>query len=172
MLAKRKALTKDEAQKACRKIVAALLSREEIKNAGTVMMYLPIKNEVDVTELIRIFGEEKRTVVPVSDTDTCTIIPAYISADEIFRTGAYGIKEPLKINEAKPEDIDVIIVPGAVFNKKRFRIGYGKGYYDRFLGRCKAKTIGVAYDFQITDDEFAEAHDIPVDTIITEKRVI
>jgi len=74
-------------------------------------------------------------------------------------------------------DIDLVIVPGVVFDKSGHRIGYGHGYYDRFLDNLEkinknAVKVGLAYDFQIADKVPIEKHDVPVDKIVTEKRII
>ena len=78
------------------------------------------------------------------------------------------------LKKANIEDIDLIIVPGVVFDKHCNRIGFGAGYYDRFLSK-RAKntpTIGIAYDYQIIDKISIGEYDVPLDFIITEKRII
>ncbi|TAN63672.1 5-formyltetrahydrofolate cyclo-ligase [bacterium] len=88
--------------------------------------------------------------------------------------GSYDILEPsANEEEAKPETLDLIIVPGVAFDTNGGRIGYGKGYYDKALANAKCPIIALAYDFQVLNERLpAEPHDIPVTAIITEKRVI
>ena len=69
-----------------------------------------------------------------------------------------------------PDEIELVIVPGLAFDPKGYRIGYGAGYYDRFLPECKkALFIAIAYEMQIVEDTFPSSWDVPVDGIITEK---
>jgi len=71
------------------------------------------------------------------------------------------------------EEIDLVIVPGVVFDKNLNRIGFGKGYYDKILNRLKpsAKKVALAHDFQVLEDIPAEEHDVKMDMIITEKNI-
>ena len=71
-----------------------------------------------------------------------------------------------------PKEIDLIIVPGIVFDLRGFRIGYGEGYYDRLLKSAGVPKIGLAYEFQMRDKLPKESHDVCVDKIITENRII
>jgi 5-formyltetrahydrofolate cyclo-ligase len=86
--------------------------------------------------------------------------------------GAYGILEPVSIKKAEVSDIDLIIVPGIAFDINGGRCGFGKGYYDRLLCESKAKKIGLCYDFQLVREIETDEHDIPMDMIITERRII
>lgn len=70
------------------------------------------------------------------------------------------------------ESIDLLIVPGVVFTESGYRIGFGGGYYDRYLSGFNGNTLSLAFDFQLTGELPVESHDIPVDGIITEKRTI
>lgn len=86
-----------------------------------------------------------------------------------------GILEPIDDSiVVKKEDIDLIIVPGTVFDREFNRIGYGGGYYDRYLEDIAYKNnkVVLAYDFQIIDKIESEEHDIKMDLIITDKEVI
>jgi len=77
------------------------------------------------------------------------------------------------VREISSEEIDVVLVPGLIFREDGFRIGYGGGYYDRFLRDAKSVVkIGLCYEMQIYEDIPVDIYDIPVDYIITEKRII
>ena len=76
-------------------------------------------------------------------------------------------KETIEIN-----DLDLIVIPGLAYNKKGYRLGRGKGYYDRALEKFSGLKIGLIYDDLLLDDEFQEDHDLKVDILITEKRVV
>ena len=83
------------------------------------------------------------------------------------------ILEPHKdCQKIAPEKIDLIIVPGIAFDKQKNRIGYGDGFYDRLLKKTKCPTIALAYEFQIVHNIPGEKHDVKVDQIITEKRIL
>ena len=81
----------------------------------------------------------------------------------------FGIKEPGE--NSKTLNPEIILVPILGFNAKKFRIGYGGGYYDRTFENSRALKVGVAYAVQEIKESFEEAHDIPLDMIITEKRI-
>lgn len=96
------------------------------------------------------------------------------SIDEL-KKNSMGILEPIDdSNYIEKENIDLIVVPGVVFDKECNRIGYGGGYYDRYLKDIKSKEnkIALAYDLQIVDKIESEVHDIKVDYIITNTRAL
>jgi len=84
------------------------------------------------------------------------------------------LQEPIEAQTEAigPESLDLLIVPGVVFTQSGYRIGFGGGYYDRYLSGFSGHTRSLAFDFQLADELPVESHDIPVDGIITEKRII
>jgi len=134
----------------------------EFQNAKRVMIYLPFRNEVDTGYLI---SSDKQYALPVIDNDRLLICE--YSQDLI--KNKYGIFEP---RDRKEVPVDLIIIPGLAFDMARNRLGYGKGHYDRLLSEMKVPTVALAYDFQIVDQLPAEEHDIKMDKIVTEKRII
>ncbi|MGC9045874.1 MAG: 5-formyltetrahydrofolate cyclo-ligase [Thermodesulfovibrio sp.] len=86
--------------------------------------------------------------------------------------GYKSILEPCNAQKAQIDDIEVIAVPGLAFDKNCFRIGYGGGFYDRLLSKKKGLAAGLAYEEQVLDQLPLESHDIKVDLIITDERVI
>ena len=96
-----------------------------------------------------------------------------LSFDEL-EPGYYGILTPKKefIRYIDPKEIDLIIVPGAAFDRQGYRVGFGGGYYDRFLTDLNCMKISIAFGLQIVDKVPREGHDLPVDMIITEKETI
>jgi len=142
------------------------------------------------------FGSEVRTQICISkalDKELNVIVPVCIKTKneqglvrEILPSrlldpkselaeGTFGVLEP-KIEFRRPfspEEIDLVVVPGVAFDERCYRIGYGAGYYDRFLPRCtKALSVALAYEMQIVTDAFPASWDVPVNCIITEKRMI
>lgn len=173
MKERRRALTDCEIVEKSAAIQKKLFSVPEFINAKTVMTYISAFREVSTDGIInRLFECKKSVAVPVSDTNSITITPSYISSTAELVRGAYGIKEPSVIRECALSDIDIIIVPGIAFDVRKNRMGFGKGYYDRLLYGSDAIKIGLCYDFQLLDTIPYDKHDIPMDIIITEKRII
>ena len=140
-----------------------------LKKANTVMCYIAAFNEPRTADIIRqLYAAGKRIVVPVSDASTCTIHPSYLSSPDRLKKGEYGIPEPLEYIPAEIEDIDISIIPGIAFDKSGMRIGFGMGYYDRFLSDFKGTKIGLCYELQLYDSIPHDSHDVPMDIIITE----
>lgn len=155
-------------------ILRKLLNLPEFQHARTVLLYLPIHGEVDLSGLFEDKNNRlnKKFILPrIKDEETLHLY--YVSDLNDVEVGHYKILEPkTHLKQAKPEEIDLAIVPGVVFAKNGHRIGYGKGFYDRLLKKIKAQKIGVAYDFQIVENIAGEIHDTPMDLIITEQKTI
>lgn len=133
----------------------------EYKNARTVMLYMPILNEADITALIK---DEKTFLVPVTDGDE--IYSALVTGE--FENGKFNVPEPCTKEAFDKSKIDLVIVPGVAFDKKFNRMGYGKGYYDRFLKDMNVFKIGVCHSFQLIAEISAQEHDVKMDMIVTE----
>lgn len=170
MRTKRRNLAKDYIKNSSKSITEKVCPI--LKNSSTVMVYLSAFNEPDTTDIIKYLEYNKiKTVVPMSNTDTHTMSLSYISDLDELQRGAYKILEPMSPVEANPNDIDVVLVPGIAFSKTGDRLGFGKGYYDKFLADFTGSKIGICYDFQVLDDIPSFPHDIKMDAIITEKRI-
>lgn len=161
-----------EGEKAQRSYLSCInvLNTEEFKNAKTVMIYKPMKNECDPT-LIESAAREtgKKVVYPLCIND-CEIKALAPSSESDFKKGAYGIWEPIeeKSEEIKFEDIDLVIVPGIAFDNNLARLGRGGGYYDRFLHKCtKAFKMGFAFYEQIVESVPCEPTDVKLDKLVT-----
>lgn len=148
--------------------IKKLLSRDD----KVIMFYVPINNEVDLLPMVRELFLAKKTILFPKLINKDNIVP-YIIYDLFFdfKPGAYNIPEP--DTDAYMGTIDVVFVPGVVFDKNGFRIGYGKGYFDRFLSHVNYKrAVGVAYDFQVEESIPHTASDFPCDLIVTTQGVI
>lgn len=160
------------------KITDKLLSMDCIKNSKTIMLYLDFNNEVQTTELInKLICLNKVVATPITIIDKRELDPRQITdLKNGIKIGTYGIREPKE--ECSPrinlEDIDVIVVPAVAYDKNCYRLGYGGGFYDRFLQKLRNDciTIGIAFDLQIFDSIPKESHDAQLDFIITESRII
>jgi 5-formyltetrahydrofolate cyclo-ligase len=145
----------------------------DFKNAKTILFYASFNGEVDTFAMMAKAKEMKKNVVlPITLMREEKIIPVLTDnfAKEL-ESGPYGIKQPRYNKEKvlKAKDIDAVIVPAVAFDKKNYRLGRGKGFYDRFLADISEKTvsIGLAFDFQVVDDLPHEEHDIRVNHVIT-----
>jgi 5-formyltetrahydrofolate cyclo-ligase len=157
------------------KIINKLLKLELFNNAKTIMCYTNFKNEVITSEFIKYCLKiEKKVCLPKVNGDI--LIPYYINDfEKDLVKGSFGILEPISQNKkAELEDIDLVIVPGVVFDDFKNRIGFGKGFYDKFLINLDKRCfkIGLAFSFQILKSIPSTEYDIPMDLIITEKNII
>lgn len=168
----RRTLSDDFIHSASTEITNKIIGSNAVLNAKTVMVYLSAFNEPNTFDLIsRLLSSGTNICVPVTDINTHTITPCYLKSLDTLKRGAYGIYEPCDIISVPTDDIDTVLVPGIGFDKQGNRLGFGKGYYDRFLKSFCGTKIGVCYDFQITNLLPVSAHDIKMDFIITEKRI-
>ena len=172
ILKKRKSLSEDEV------ISLSSLICEEVKKIDieffgtTVFAYKSFQNEIETQELIEYFlSNNVRVCVPVI-IDHNEIIAKTVQPTCNYCVNSFGILEPEMTDVVTMEDINTILVPGIAFDLDLNRIGFGKGYYDNFLSKCFGKKIALAYDFQVMKSIPSEDHDIKMDMIITEKRII
>jgi 5-formyltetrahydrofolate cyclo-ligase len=148
----------------------------EYKKANTILFYISYKKEVDTHDMIKksiLIG--KNVIVPISDTKNKKLILSKLNNWENLGISTYNILEPKEeyINETSIENIDLIIVPGIGFDIQGYRIGHGLGYFDKLLNKSiKSNIIGIAFEQQIIKKIPIEKHDISVEKIITEKRII
>jgi len=178
ILKKRQALSADEVVDKSSAIIKKLLDMDIYKQAATVMAYLDFRNEVKTGELVKsALAAGKRLAVPVTDVANKRLIPSLIENYPFdIAPGTWGIPEPKpgRIRPVDPLAIDLVVVPGVAFDIYGNRIGYGGGYYDRFLPRAKpgVVTLAPAYEFQVRDWIGRGKYDWPVDYIVTEERII
>ncbi len=169
----RKALSHEQITGMSEKITAHVTASAAYKNSRCICVYIAAFNEPRTIPLIKAaLADGKRICIPVSDTDTFTLTLSYIEKTDELISGAYGIPEPETIDIADPADVDLILVPGIVFDENGSRIGFGKGFYDRLLAGTASTKIGICYSFQICGGISADTHDIPMDMLATEKGVI
>src|SRR3989338_5477412 len=170
---KRNALTEAEVKEKSRMIAERIRNFALFQNAQVIGAYAAIHNEVDLREVLQDQLGGKKIAFPIIVRNTLLYF-SISSYQQQLRRGSYDILEPDSsiCPTAAKSDLDIIFVPGLVFDTQGNRLGYGKGYYDRFLQGIPAVKIGIAYDFQIVQTINSEEHDIPMNFIITEKRII
>ena len=160
-----------------RRIAEALSELSAYRKARTVMLYVSFGSEVNTEQMIKsAVSEGKKVVVPFLGKTKEEIKAAKISSakNDLVR-GAFGIKEPKPrlCREIPHRKIDLVVVPAVVFDKACHRVGYGKGYYDKWLKKIPLKSrIGIAFDTQLIEKIPRCKNDVPVSMVITDKRTI
>ena len=155
-------------------IIDKIVNTDIYKQSKVVFIYMDFNKEVMTSQLIkRMLSEKKRVVIPYTDKINTELIPSEITKQADLKLNSFGYYEPVSIMPVDPEEIDLVIVPGVVFDKQLNRIGFGKGYYDKILIKLKpsAVKIAVAHEFQVFELIPTEEHDIKMDMIITEKSI-
>jgi 5-formyltetrahydrofolate cyclo-ligase len=140
--------------------------------ANVLMFYAPFKGEVDLLSLAKwCLKLGKRVVFPrVLGKE---IVPLEVFSLKELSPGHCSILEPPYEPSRVVREVDIVFVPGIAFDRNCFRIGYGGGFYDRFLARWQIEAkIGICFDFQVVERIPVDSHDIPVDLVVTEKREI
>jgi 5-formyltetrahydrofolate cyclo-ligase len=154
-----------------------LFSLPEFINANTVFFYASFRSEVETLSIIKeSIKMGKKIVLPKVDKERHRLKLHEIKDISELSPGYMGIPEPSPFNErlVTLDNIDLVIIPGAAFDFSGNRLGYGGGYYDILLSENTRKVpiIALAYEEQLVDSIPSEKHDVKVDIIVTDKRVI
>ncbi len=179
MLEKRGALTPEERASASDRIVKQILASEQYRNAHAVFSFVPFRGEVEVEPIIEsCWQEQKKVYVPKVDVKSREMQLYAMESWDDLELGHYGIREPrttcVRYDSSQGDRIDLILMPGVAFDREKGRLGYGAGYYDRFLSRIEYKPylLAPAYAMQIVDQVPVEEWDTPIHAIVTEKEWI
>ena len=146
----------------------------EFATAGTVMAYMSMGSEFDTSTLVdAVLARGARLVLPRVDRASKTLALYQVEdLQDSLQAGVWGIREPdpRRCREAALAEVDCILMPGAVFDRERHRLGYGGGFYDKLLARPerRAATIAVAFVEQLVPAVPVEAHDMPVDILVSD----
>lgn len=161
----RRLLTAEQVAEMSARIVAQIEQMSAFRDARTVLIYYPIHHEVDVRPLLAKYEGQKTFLFPVTHRTSMEVRP--YAGEDMMNKGRFGIPEPQ--TETYKGPIDVIIVPGVVFDHHCHRIGRGGGYYDKFLSQHPlAKKIGVCYDFQLKKHTIPHSwRDRKMDRVVT-----
>ena len=156
-----------------RQIQERLIAEDVFAKARTVALYSPVCNEV-ATGLVaeKALECDKTLVYPRVNKDNLEFIVVR-SPDELS-AGTFGVLEPVGHEAVKLSDLELVVVPGVVFDKRGHRLGYGRGYYDRALTRCSKECakVGFAYDFQLVEKLPSAEHDMELSMLITEGKIL
>ncbi len=147
-------------------IYQKVINNKDILSSKTLLIYISINNEVDTIKIINYFLNTKNIAVPkIIDND---MFFCYVTNLNELTSGKYNIPEPTNENIVTDFDNAICIVPGICYDKKNYRVGYGKGYYDRFLSKNKIKTIGLCYKECMIEKIDNDKYDYKIDEVITE----
>ena len=179
-LARRDGLSSDEQKLKSRLIIKELTQLTFFQSATRIFTYVNFRSEVATWPLIDLMlAHGKQVVVPVTLVKEKELLPVFITnPKQELAPGYCSIPEPVAAIREKqqvlPASIDLILLPGSVFDERGGRMGYGGGYYDRFvsLKAPQAMRIGLAYELQVVRRAPLQDHDELMDMIVTEKRII
>lgn len=151
-------------------ICVRLLELAPLRQSQRIMVFAAIDNEVDLSSYIsRLQKNGKNIFMPRTGKDGNLEVAEFTGWQDT-KAGVFGIREPMAA-QVDPGRIEAVIVPGLVFDVHGYRLGYGKGYYDRFLRSLSPQVFacGVCYEFQVVDDVCPHGSDMPVHWIVTER---
>lgn len=147
-------------------IYQKVINNKDILSSKTLLIYISINSEVDTIKIINYFLNTKNIAVPkIIDND---MFFCYVTNINELTSGKYNIPEPTNENIVTDFDNAICIVPGICYDKKNYRVGYGKGYYDRFLSKNKIKTIGLCYKECMIEKIDNDKYDYKIDEVITD----
>ena len=173
-LAQRKSLSQARRDKLSEQVQTKFLRSALFADAKFLALYSAIHNEVLTDVVARCALESgKRVVYPRVAGENLEFIE--ITALDDLGPGAFGVSEPAAVNRVLPVALDLVVVPGVVFDRAGHRLGYGRGYYDRALQECRTDCmkVGFAYSFQVVDAlPIVEKHDRALSVLMTEQETL
>ena len=173
LLKQRRELSKDSVSYNSLKVIEQLLALKVVQESKRFHLYYPINNEIDTTQLIEyLWSNNKEVILPRTDFENKSLKNSIITSYDQLEETTFNMLEPKEDMKAYTGDIEIVIVPGVAFDRSSNRMGYGGGFYDRFLESTSAIKIALSHHFQLLDTIPAETHDIKMDYIITEKDII
>jgi 5-formyltetrahydrofolate cyclo-ligase len=174
VLAVRDAMSTPARAAAGRAIVERVLSLPELSATKTVMVFWSFGSEVETAPLrLRLHDAGVRVALP-RIVERELEARAYVPGDPVTVT-SFGAAEPSDGEVVAPEEVDVVLTPGVAFDRRGMRVGYGGGYYDRFLARTRddAVRMGLGFAVQLVEDPLpAGSFDLRLDLLVTEAEVL
>lgn len=170
---KRNNQTKEQINSKSLKILQKLINLDIYQKAKTILLYANIKSEVETLEIAQNALKNNKTIAFPKVINDIEMSFHKINFLDDLKPGYQGILEPSsnQLDYSLIKDA-IMIVPGTVFDTKGNRLGYGKGYYDRFIAKYRPKyTIGLAYEIQLSDEITPDKYDQKIDIVITENNV-
>lgn len=148
------------------KVLATLKAIADFKSAKTILIYYPMLGEINLEPLLKEFSGSKQFALPRALGKGHMVLFA-IDSFEGLSEERYGIRVPPSTNPYISKDsLDLIIVPGLMFDKKGYRLGRGGGYFDKLLAKTQAKTMGLCFKEQLVEKLPTEKHDLAMDFVL------
>ena len=171
--AKLEALSAIDKACAARQVMEKLSQLDQWKRADIVFAFVSMPDEIDTIHILRTALEAGKKVVLPKVAGENLIFYEISNLEQDIAPGAFGILEPVPgLRQVRPEDLTglscVVLVPGVAFDKENFRLGRGKGFYDRFFASAgnSVYKIGIGYSFQLVEEVPREPHDQKLDAVI------
>ena len=163
---KKRAMTEAEIVAASQRLAELFVASEAYRQAKTIYGYLPYNQEVRTVPMLQqALADGKRVAVPKCYGDEMRFI--YLEDLSQVEKGYCGIPEPIADEPIAEDETALVLMPGLAFDPQGHRMGYGGGFYDKFLEKePNHPTIALCYEFQMLEHLETEAHDIPVDTVL------
>jgi 5-formyltetrahydrofolate cyclo-ligase len=156
---------------------AHLAGTYAFRHSQTIMLYLSMPGEMDTATLALTAWEDgKSVVVPRMDWESKRMVPIEIcSLDAGFETVGPGVRQPIEGKKVSLGIIDLIVIPGLAFDRHGYRVGRGKGFYDRFLAQREfaGTRCGLCFHEQMLSETIPnEPHDVPMDVVVTDREML
>ena len=170
----RNSFSTDFVKEASRLSCELLVKTDEFSKADTVLLYYPINNEISPLEIFEKAQNAGKTVgFPRCDAQNTSLTFCKVTDLNQLKIGHFGLPEPDESCERIIcNEKTLVLVPALLFSESGHRLGYGKGYYDRFLRDFEGVSIGLSYSKTLCASLQHEEHDVPLDMIITEREVL
>jgi 5-formyltetrahydrofolate cyclo-ligase len=173
MLQRRSAMLPDQVAQLSRLAQQRLLTSDQFAAAQSLALYSPIRNETETGDIfVRACCLGKQVFYPRVAGENLGFVRINSLAQLV--TGSFGVLEPAASLEVSRQDPELILVPGVAFDRQGHRLGYGRGFYDRYLARCSGQVVrvGFSYAFQLCDALSVSAHDQALDILVTDAETI
>lgn len=171
----RSRISGEEFKKWSQFIIRRLTDSTDYNKAKCVHCYVSVNERKEVNThpiILEMLSGQKQVVVPVTNFSTGTLNHVELNDFEDLESNKWGVPEPESGTEVPADELDLVVVPMVAGDARCNRLGYGKGFYDRFLSQVDCPKIGLLYENCLVEKIPTEEFDVPLDQIITEDRVI
>lgn len=175
LLQKRKAIPDSYYTEASEDIIAHLQTLPAFRQSRTVHSYVSIRgnNEVDTHDFLRwMLATNKRVIVPVTEFEKTELRHVELNSFEELTSNKWGVPEPDDGREVPLAELDLVIVPMVGADLYCNRLGYGKGFYDRFLSNVNCPAVGLCFEDCVVDKIPTEPFDVKLSAVVTEERIL
>jgi 5-formyltetrahydrofolate cyclo-ligase len=173
MKAVRKAISPEEREALARAMEDRLFALPALGQAHTVMLFSSFGSEIRTVGLVRrLMDEGRRVLLPF--VDGTEMGATELRPEDALVSTSYGPREPAQRRLVDPGDVDLVLAPGLAFDRHGYRIGYGAGYYDRYLARLRpdALRVGIGFHLQVVEEVPHGPADEPLDLVVTDRETI